>query len=194
MTITFYELLYMWNHGLATLCKSNSCETNKNTCLHVKSCKIFVGRKRGNTAQTSHSIMYLPCELGSAHQSLGFTRKPTPGLWDQSRGQHEGTSLRLPAQEPTRWGWCWVPMQCRRVDMLASFGCLFHLLFPTCRWGSIFHFIRVSSSQRPFLHQPISWERHRPCPRMHLLPFPQLSPPHDLGGWFSFFPDRFTIL
>lgn len=35
MTITFYELLYMWNHGLVILCKSDSSETNKNTCLHT---------------------------------------------------------------------------------------------------------------------------------------------------------------
>jgi hypothetical protein len=35
MTITFYELLYMWNHELVVLCKSNSYETNKNSCLHT---------------------------------------------------------------------------------------------------------------------------------------------------------------
>lgn len=31
-----YHFLWITVHGLITLCKSNSCETNKNTCLHTK--------------------------------------------------------------------------------------------------------------------------------------------------------------
>lgn len=70
-----------------TLCKSNSSETNKNTCLHTEFCKNLCGEKKGKYTQNHHSITCFPCESGQ-HAEVCLLRRrqsQTTRLWSREQ-------------------------------------------------------------------------------------------------------------
>lgn len=85
----------------------------------------------------------------------------------------------------------WEPRGCVTAQWKGGRAGFLLAAFPLVLPHSTLHFIKVSSSKRPFLGQPMSWECHHHCPRKHLLAFSQLSP--SLTYDDLFFPHQFTV-
>lgn len=130
-----------------TLCKSNSSETNKNTCLHTEFCKNLCGEKKGKYTLESPQHNMLPMWIWSACRSMSFEKKAKPDYKTVVKKAEEGSSRKQSMGSAGQWK----GVEAQPREFLPGFStcCSLNLKYssPTYFRDSIPHSIKVSTQR-----------------------------------------------